>query len=201
MNLLDKIKDSVPQINEKNQNYILGGILLFIFLIDYFLIMNPQLKTLRTLNPKIRLLAEDLKTAKDDITRMEQYQSSVATFRAQVELLNSSLISKEGIPLVLENISRTANKFGVKIDQLKPLKEEQGLVLENKEGKFSALPILVNAQGSYHNMGRFINQIEENNAFLSIVDLKFTAGPEQQKSKHLARFTIRAIIFDRTEGQ
>ena len=58
-----KISEIIPKLDEKNRYYILGGLLLVISLVDYFLVMQPQLSTLRSLNPKITLLAGDIKTA------------------------------------------------------------------------------------------------------------------------------------------
>jgi len=195
MKKIGKISEFLPQINEKNQYYFLGGILLFIFLLDYFVLMQWQLKTLRTLNPKITILANDIKTAKDNIQRIEQYEVDSARLKEQAENLKSGIVLREELPVVLESVSRLAKASGVQIDQVQPVRESQDPVLSNKEGKYYVFSFLVNARGGYHNLGRFIDAIETGQVFLNVTKFEFLGGADNT-SAHTAQITIDAIIFE-----
>jgi Tfp pilus assembly protein PilO len=195
MKQFDKINGLLSRINEKNQYYILGGLLIFIFLFDYFVLMQWQLRILRNLNPKISTLANDLKDANNNFQRAQQFQTEAARLREQVQKLNKSIISKEEIPSLLENISRMAQDVGVQLDQIKPLAGLGAPILEDKDGKYYAFPIQINARGGYHDIGRFFNKIETAQAFLSIKNFQLVASPEDT-SRHLARLTIEAIISE-----
>ena len=198
MNPLDKISGLLPKIDEKNRYYILGGILVFIFLMDYFLVLQPQLSTLRSINPKITLLEGDLNNARDNVKKTNQYEADLVKLREQLKAIERQVISKEEVPMVLEKISRMANKFSVKIDQIMPLKGSEEIALKNKENRYLYLPILVQARSGYHNFGRFLNALETDAIFLNVTDFSFTADGNDPE-RHVAKLTIKIIIFEKTE--
>lgn len=195
MKPLEKINELFSRVNEKNQYYVLGGILVFIFLFDYFVLMQWQLRILRNLNPKISSLANDLKDARNNLQRTQQFQTEAARLREQMQKFNRRITSKEEIPSLLETISRMAQEVGVQIDQLRPLAGLGAPILEDKGEKYYAFPIQINARGGYHDIGRFFNKIETASAFLRIKDFQLVASPEDT-SRHLARLTIEAVVSD-----
>lgn len=198
MSSLDKISEIIPKLNEKNRYYILGGLLLVIFLVDYFLVMAPQLGTLRVLNPKITLLATDIKTAEENNRMYHQYQLDQERLRDKIGIISQRIISKEEVPVIMERISRMANKAGVKIDQIMPLKGSEEMVMKNNEGKYYSLPILVDARTGFHDFGRFINELEKNDVFLSITNFTFAADANDTV-RHVAKLTVKVIIFEKAE--
>lgn len=200
MNITQLIFAKVGALEEKKRYYVLAGILLIIFLLDYFLIMQPQLKTLMTLNPKITILAKDFKKAKEDIPRFHQYQQEVVKLREKKIAIGTKILAKEEIALVLENISRIANRQGVRINQIMPLKDSQQLVLTNEDGRYDTLPILIDAKGGYHDFGRFFNQIEQDPIFMSITDFDMTANTSDP-AHHTVRMTITAYVLEKDQEQ
>ncbi len=194
----EKVLSILPKIDEKNRYFFLGGVLLVIFVVDYFLIMQPQLRTLMTLNPKVELLTRDSRQAISDIKKISDYQTQVATFKEKMKIVGSKILLKEEIPAILENISRLANDSRVRINQIMPLKESQEAVLSNDEGTYYSLPILVNARGGYHDLGRFFNQLEKSKIFMSILNFDIAANNESTV-QHSAKITIKVFILDRSE--
>ena len=67
MTLQNKISSYIESVDEKVIYYILGGILFSVFLLDYFVLMRPQIASLSKISPEIRLLSDDINKAKDDI--------------------------------------------------------------------------------------------------------------------------------------
>ena len=198
MNPLEKIPEIIAKLDEKNRYYILGGILLGIFLLDYFLVMQPQLATLRSLNPKISLLAKDIRSAEDSIHQYTKYQKDLTNLKEKGTVVNERIISKEEVPMVMEKISRMANKSGVKIDQIMPLKGSEAVLMKNNDGKYSALPIQVEARSGYHDFGRFINQLENSEIFLSVANFSFAADASDTL-RQAARLTVKIVVFDKTD--
>jgi len=196
MNIPQLISSKLSALDEKSRYYVLGGILLFIFLLDYFIIMQPQLKTLMTLNPKIAILARDFKKAKEDIPRYSHYEEQVNKLREKKLSSGTKILLKEEISLILENISLIANKVGVRINQIMPIKDSQQLVLSNEDGQYYTLPILVDAKGGYHGIGRFFYQIENDPIFMSITDFDITAN-SSDPLHHSTRITIKAYVLEK----
>jgi len=198
MNIPRLISSKLTALDEKNRYYVLGGILLFIFLLDYFLIMQPQLKTMMALNPKITILAKDFKRVKGDIPRYNQYQEEVLKLREKKMVSGTKILLKEEISMILENISRIANRVGVRINQIMPIKDSQQLALTNEDGNYYTLPILVDAKGGYHDIGRFFNQVENDPIFMSITDFDITANTSDP-THHSTRITIKAYVLGKGE--
>lgn len=198
--IISSVSAKLGSLNEKNRYYVLGGVLLLIFLLDYFIIMMPQIKTLVALNPKIATLSKDLKQARLDIKSINQYQTQVAQLREKMKMVGSSILSREEIPTILENISVLANASKVKINQIMPMKESQQLVLTDNDGTYYSLPILVNARGSYHNIGRFLNRVETNGIAMSVVDFDMTATNDDPY-RHALNLTIKTFVRDRSRQE
>jgi len=94
-----KISELISKIDEKNRHYFLLGALLFIFLLDYFILMRPQLVTLTKINPEIKLLSQDIEKAQEDIGKLGFYQTEVKRLESQLAQTSQKIKSKKKCPL------------------------------------------------------------------------------------------------------
>ena len=195
MSVLDKMPAGLLQINEKNRNYVLGGILLAVFAVYYFVIMQPQLSALRALNPEITSLKEDLQTAKDNIGKLGSYLKQVGDLDEQVQALGGQVKSKEEVHVIMESISVLANQNRVRVEQMVPAFDGQQQLLKTKEGIYYSLPITMDVRGGYHDFGRFLNDIENNHVSLKVKKFSMIASP-QDNVKHIIKLTLDAIIIE-----
>ena len=201
MKIIDQITTLIAdRVNEKNRYYIIAGVLAVILAVDYFAVMMPQIRTMIALTPKIQTLSKDLKQAKNDIAHKAQYESDVVRLRAKMMAVDSSILSREEIPKILDNIAFLASKTKVKITQVMPIKESQELVLSTDDGKYYSIPILLNARGGYHDLGRFINRIEQDRIFMTITDVDIVAASDDPV-RHSTTMKIKAFILERAEGK
>ncbi|MCA9393380.1 MAG: type 4a pilus biogenesis protein PilO [Candidatus Omnitrophica bacterium] len=173
---------------------ILGVGLLAVFLLDYFLLMAPQLKTLSKINPEIKILGEDIGKARNNIQRLAQYQSQVTKLTADIALENKKVELRDEVPLILEHISRVAGEYKVKINQIMPNVIDSEIVLENDERIYYDLPIDIEARAGYHDLGRFVNAIEQGSIFLKVGELTI-AGIEGRKDLSI-KVTFDALVYD-----
>ena len=65
------------KIDDKNRYYIFVGILVFVFLLDYFLLMSPQLSALKKINPEIKTVSDNIKRAQADIDKLNTYRADL----------------------------------------------------------------------------------------------------------------------------
>ena len=194
INIPENITSKFPKVNEKNRNWIFGGILLAIFLGDYFLLMQPlQLRNLMKINSEIGVMQKDLAQGKTDIQRRAQYEEQLEELKAKKKMMANMILSEEEIPLIMENISHLARKNNIRINQIMPLKDTLQKVLDTEDGTYLSLPILVNSRGGYHDLGRFINDIENDKIFMSILAFDI-AGSGDDPKNHSARITIKAFV-------
>ncbi|MDP8265477.1 MAG: type 4a pilus biogenesis protein PilO [Candidatus Aceula meridiana] len=194
--LTNKILAYLPPLTQKTSYYVLGGAVAFALLFDYLFVMSFQIRALRSLNPKIATLGKDLKDIKYHFERVSIYEAEAARLRERFSKVKTSILTREEIPMILENISRIASGLGVQIDQIMPLKESEEQMLESDEAIYFAVPIFIKAEGGYHAFGKFFNRIEEDQTFMNIQDfdiVKSSTHPRKQMSK----FVI--IIFVKEE--
>ncbi len=189
---MNKFSLQIPDVTEKTKYYFLAGIVLLVILFDYVFIMRMQINALASLRPKVSELSKDFNDTQYNLERISLYQSEVAKLRGKLKETETSILTREEIPMALEKISRLAGNFDIQIDQIMPLKESQELVLDSSEGKFFALPIFIKALGSYHDIGHFFNKIETNEIFMNIQDFSITQNSNFAKKQF---FTIAITVF------
>ena len=112
-----KISELISKIDEKNRHYFLIGALLFVFFLDYFILMRPQLVTLTKINPEIKRLSRDIEKAREDIQNWSFYQSEVKRLESLAGRNQPKGQVQRGSIHHPEQISRMANQNNVKIDQ------------------------------------------------------------------------------------
>ena len=200
MTITEKITDFINKLDEKNRYSILAGIMIGIFALDYFLIMKGQLDNLNNLNPKINILIQDLNTAKQNVTNIATYSTQVKSLNEQFDGASLKVVSQEELPRVLESISRLAQDSKIKINQLFPIKGSQELLLTNNEGKYYSFPILVEATGGFHEVGRFVDQMEKDEILKSVTALTIAAGP-QEATRLTIKLTIKTVVLEPKEAE
>lgn len=195
----EKYIEAIKNMDDKTRYYIFGGILFVVFLLDYFLLMKPQIDSLNKINPEVSLLVEDIQKIESDILRLPNYQKKVAKLVKEVEAVDLKLRVKEEAPLLMERISRFALDNNIHVTQMIPLPDQMEVVLENKQRKYFSMPIQVEALGSYHDIGRFLNTIEVKDISLHVVNCTISSGVKEKK--HSVKMTINAIVFEENKGK
>jgi len=192
--ILSKISSAVEKIDDKNRYYVFVGILLLVLLLDYFLLMSPQLSALRKISPEINILATDIKKAKEDMAKLDSYKMDLQRMNEKFAEANLKVKSRAEISTILEYIANVASETGVKIDQIMPDTINQELLTENKQRKYFNLPIYMEARSGYHNFGRFLNKIEQNDVSLRIGTFTIVATSDMRN--HAIKLTFKAMVFE-----
>ncbi len=176
---------------------IFAGILLAAFALDYFLLMGPQIRSLKGLEEAVKTASADVERVSNDLQRTRQLKDGLNSSRAELEAMSLKVRSLQEVPLILEEISRTANQFNVKIDQVKPMPESQETLISAPEGKYYALPIVIQARSGYHMFGHFLNTLESGHLFFTLRDWHMETGPQDAKGL-LVQATLRVILTQKS---
>lgn len=196
----EKVFGAVAQINAKNPYYMLGLFLAVLFLADYLLLMQFQLRVLYVLNPKVGILGKELRTTKDDIAKRAEYQQELQRLSEKVKAMNTKIRTREEMTLIIDNVSRLARANGVRIEQIMPDSESSEPILKNTGGQYFIIPLRVEARAGYHSFGKFLNQIEREEAFLTLGDFSIQGNPTDS-TKHKINVNIKAIVFESRDNQ
>jgi len=174
-----------------NKKVLLIIIVLFIILyLDFSFVLQPQLGSDNSVNKKISKVNKDIANLKKELSSMQDLK------RKQQELGQSALgkakkiISNDGIPGLLNEISAIANKNKIRVMQIKPSKEivrvaKDAKGKEKESKKFFGELITLDLACGYHSLGSFINDLENNPTFLTISELKLTENEKDYMSQQV----------------
>ena len=190
----EQISSVLSKVDGKNRYYVFLGILVAVFLLDYFLLMSPQLSALRKINPEISAVSENIKKAKEDIKNLNTYRADLEEISKRFDEANLKVKSRDEVSSILEYIAYIASETGVKIDQIMPESLGQELLTENNQRKYFDLPIYMEARSSYHNFGRFLNKIEQNDISLRVGTFSIVVTNDTRY--HAITLTFKATIFE-----
>jgi len=194
MDIREKISSLFEKIDGNNRYYVLVALMALIFLLDYFVLMSPQLASLKKINPEIKAVSDRIKGAKADMNKLDTYQSDLQELSKKFEEANLKVKSRDEVPDILEHIANIASESGVKIDQIMPDSLDQDLLTENSQRKYYDLPIYMEARSSYHSLGRFLNKLSQNDISLRIG--AFTIVATNDTRYHLVKLTFKATIYE-----
>lgn len=163
----------IPQIADLklDQKKITLIVIVCVFIIyaDLNFIFRMQLNNLKALSPKISQLKKDIAALNKGLIEIKGLKKQPLP-KTGVK----RIISEDKIPDLLEFISETANTNNVRIMQVKPVKEARAVDGKTVAvaGKLSAFFIEMSLKSGYHNLGAFINALENAEDFLAVQDIK-----------------------------
>jgi hypothetical protein len=166
---------NLDNIQLDNQKKIL--IVIFFVLIVYVdlsYILKAQLAGLNSLNPKISRLEKDLKNLNHDLENMRIAKGKQGLVKQKAVLKSSKILPEGQISGLMQDISNEANKSNIRIIQIRPSRETLNAKSAIPADKF--MPILINLDMicDYHNLGRFINWLENSEVFMQVQELKIS---------------------------
>jgi len=193
---LTKILDHFNKLNDQTRYAILAGVVVLIILLDVFLLVLPQIGAIADQNDQIKKLSDDTQQVLTDRQRINQLKKNLQDARLQLSSLSKKVRPIQEVPAILSTISSIANEYGVKIDQLVPEKNLQETLTAAADGKYYALPIVINARCEYHMFGHFLNKLENEDMYFILKDF-IIQNDEKATSTHSFSLTIDIILVDR----
>ena len=184
----------VGKIDPRYYYYILAGILAFLFLIDYFILMRPQLAALSKISAENKKISDDIKQLKEDGKNLPVYRTQIEQLTDKVEKADLRFRSKNELDYIIQEISHLANQNKIKIDEIMSENENIKEVMKNNKRRYYSLPINIEGKSEYHDFGRFLNQLETDNIFLSIPE--FSLSKTEDTHSHKIKLTIMTIVYD-----
>lgn len=176
---MNKIKDILNQLQSDNKKiYLVLLVFLILTYIDFTFIMGGQMRTLRGIQPKIIKLKKDLDALNRDLAKMQALKSKQPESAVKQPSKMKKLVSEAESVSLLQDISKLAYKHGVQIIQIKPVKEAPLKSEKVPSDKFISFVITLDLVCDYHNFGKFINDLENYEVFVSVQSLKINASSD-----------------------
>jgi Tfp pilus assembly protein PilO len=167
---------------------------LIVIFLDISFVLKLQLAGLGSLGPKISKLKNDLSAMNKDLENMQNLKIKQDEEMQESALRAKKILSAGQITNLLQYISESAQKEGIRISQIKhsadavdPKAKKAGP--ENLFGFTIGLDMACD----YHTFGKFINKLENGQYFLSVQDLRITPG-EGGNLKQKVYVTLRTYV-------
>jgi Tfp pilus assembly protein PilO len=159
-NFLDNA--ALQQLDKKKIIGILFVALVLIYL-DVAFLMSLQLKAIKKTDTEFKKLDAEITRFNREFSQSQKSQAGSPMVK--------EIISEAEIPLLLQDISDIANKNNIRILQLIPAKEvkvQKGAPATELSPNLIALRLICD----YHNLGVFINELENAAKFMTVEELK-----------------------------
>jgi type IV pilus assembly protein PilO len=129
----------------------------------------PQVMNMQKVSKEVAAKRAVLKELDDGIKNFAFLEQNVERMSKTYNDFLASLPAQNEFPVFLELISQLAKDDNVKIIAIEPQKttDKQGFF-------FIRIPVYIDASCGYHELGKFINDIESADKFMKIANLKIT---------------------------
>jgi Tfp pilus assembly protein PilO len=168
------------ELSQQQKKLILAAIIAFIVLyIDFAYILRMQIANFKGVSQKLKQIRTDLSRYSENSPYYKSLQVQSQRLRSKYRDIEEYVFSETGLPLLLDDISKKAFSFGVKIMQIKPQ-----AVLPQKEKKtakdinlgLQQANVLLELTGGYHQIGRFLGALEAN-PLIETSEVKINSQP------------------------
>ena len=195
---MTRLQSLIRMFDSSDPRLVYGVIALLVVLfagLDYFLAARFQLSRLEAVVARSAQLKKDILELKDSQNRIQQLSSQRDTLRLDHADLQRMIVSKDGIPVVLDRISSVAGRCGVQVNQILPRPMEDKPLLKRKEGAYFSQPVQVQLRAGYHDFARMLDELMRQGVFWKIDELRITAGESEQR--HTIEMILRVLILEK----
>ena len=162
---------------DKQKKTLIVIVCAVIIYVDTTFILKTQMAGVNSLNPKIVSKKSDLVNLNRDLIKMRASKGGQNEAAQKAAIKSSKLLLEGQLAGLLRDISSEANKFDIKISQIRPGREIQAAKSAVAGDKFTPILITLDLTGNYHNLGKFINSLENFPVFLNVQELKVSTRP------------------------
>lgn len=171
-----------------------------IFIIDIFILVRLQFIPLVNAFSTARRLKKNIRQAQDDATFASAYKQNAKRLQDELATAEKQIAMEDGLPLVLESISKFADMSAVRILKIKPSGGmETALTPSAAPGTFqpeqalSRRQITATLKGGFHQIGRFVALLESSPVFLDVRKLEIQAD-ESEYAKQSATIVLEVVV-------
>ncbi|MDD5428100.1 MAG: type 4a pilus biogenesis protein PilO [Candidatus Omnitrophica bacterium] len=167
-----------------------GAVVLYAYL--NFLLF-PQVSRVARAFGKAGKLAAELKNTERDVSGIGGLKKQVAVYRDKIDSYESILPAEQEIPKLLEGLSEMAKKANVKIVAITPIQTKQE---PQANQAYQEMPILINARSGYHELGRFLNSLENTDRFMKVVDISIKENKATPKKHDVEILVLTYMLLE-----
>ena len=194
-----KIPLDFKSIDFKNiqtkQTLAIGLIFLIAFVLYLYFVFVPQIARVSTLLGKVGKITAELKSAKSTSAEMEGLKKKLVEYNEKVEWYEKKLPVEQEIPNLLENLSDMAKASNIKITSIMPAPAAPENNAQRQSKMYQEIPIRITARSGYHELGRFLSNLENSNRFMKVTNIGIKSNKTSPKQHDIELTVCTYILF------
>ena len=158
-------------IDPKNKKQVIvigvaiGAVVLYLY--TNFLLL-PQISATVKVYDGAKKIDAEVKVSQRAVSEVDGLKKQVSRYQDKIESYEKMLPVEQEIPKLLEDLSNMAKESNVKIVGITPLQAKEP---QTGEEIYQEIPILINAKSGYHELGKFLSDLENAGRFMKVVDI------------------------------
>jgi type IV pilus assembly protein PilO len=169
----------------------------------WFYVFQPARQHRDQLRGQVARLQQDLFQKQRIAEELPKLEAARKALQEELDMALRRLPEEKEIPTLLTQINRLGQEAGLAFTLFKPGKPI-------KEEFYSRIPIRIKADGTYHALGRFFEQLSRMERIVNITDLKLdptdgrrpgTGGGSTERPTITGEFTATTFTFGGSEGE
>lgn len=161
-----------------------------------YFVFIPQFVRVFALSGDAQKVRLELKSARLVTADMDKLKKSLKEHSEKVESYEKKLPAQQEIPTLLEDLSGMAKDSKIKIVSIVPAmsyfnEEKTG----NKEQIYQEIPILITAKSGYHQLGHFLDSLENSDRFMKVVDIGIKANKASPKEHDVELIVCTYVLL------
>jgi type IV pilus assembly protein PilO len=148
----------------------LAALLIVICVADYFLIVAAQMEEMATLDQeeapegKKQQVKKKLLEKQQQASHLTEYKREVERLKQQVKEAQEQLPTLAEIPKLMRDVAYEGQQSGLVIRRFE-------LTAEQAKGNFSAVPVRMQVEGSYHEVAVFLDRLSKMPRIVNVTNI------------------------------
>jgi len=166
---------------------ILPSFILAILII--MLLILPKQKEIQALNAKIDTQNNEIASSEAKVAKLDILKKENERLVSRINELKEQLPEEKEISSLLKQVSDLGIAAGLTIKAWRP-----GQKATHSSGIVYEIPVSVEVEGTYHNLGYFLSSLTRLNRIVNISNMKL-ASPKMVKGENLLSASFKAATF------
>lgn len=182
-----------PIVNAPPQHKLIFGTMVLVIVggLGYFLLISGASADRDALFQENEVRRAEVVKAKADEANLRPFRAMAEALRKRLDEAKERLPQEREIPQVYRQVSDLASQSGLGVSLFQPKKPEDRDVL-------TEVPIAVTAEGTYHQMGAFLQRVGQMPRIVSLGEFRMV-GIDRAPGTVRAELTLATYMF-RPEG-
>ncbi|MFH1868543.1 MAG: type 4a pilus biogenesis protein PilO [Candidatus Omnitrophota bacterium] len=192
------MKNFKQGLNDKQKIIALVIFAVCLLYADMQLFIGPTMRAMKTTGPKVKELKQKYVFAKNSAVNIPKYKQQIEQFNDKLSLHKMRFSTNQEISTLLKELSTTARNTGVKIVAVKPHTPVVNTKDAGSQEAYKRFPISIRAVCGYHQLGVFLNNLENAETFMRVTDIRILSDSKDIKA-HQVYLLVNTYIISGEE--